>query len=221
MDGKFNHRVDTLLKLLFKYAGLMCNRIMISDIKGGVNDKRSRTNFVAHKDALEQSWDLVNQRENVWCVDSFESPGSIVYEVKHTLVTCPYNPCPQACVDCGVCWHRYMCNCPHAIIANNRTFSCKHAHLVKMKLNNLPAAAECNGSQSYDSAAPCNVIPPSAVGLARLFLLEDVILILRSKTVENQKRRQDSKGFQSLSLSNLRRMNTLLLKLDSLLKRNC
>ena len=131
MDGKYNNRLDLLISHVIKYQRIPRSRQLKANAAQRCNTTQTTMNFKSHKEAAVQSISLVSEMSNGWSVKSFVS-HDITYEVKETLVQCPYQPCYQACTDCGVCYHNFTCTCAAAVNAHNRTSSCKHAHLVKM-----------------------------------------------------------------------------------------
>ena len=66
-------------------------------------------------------------------VQSFNDPAK-QYTVSTRPYECPFKPCLQACKKCSVCWHTHICSCPEAVNKKYRLYSCKHAHLVCIKL---------------------------------------------------------------------------------------
>ena len=130
MNGKCNQRLDSLFKNLYNYMAQMKYRHLKISSAERVTDKTSAQNFKDHKVASTQSFSLVSNLDNGWSVQSFTDP-KIAYIVEKTGLNCTSNPCLQACWDCGVCFHQYICTCPVVALAHGRT-TCKHSHLVKM-----------------------------------------------------------------------------------------
>ena len=130
MNGKFNHRLDSLFKHLNSYMAQMKYRDLKASAAQRVTDKTSALNFKDHNEASSQSLSLVNSIGDGWSVHSFTHPG-VTYEVKRTGFNCTTNPCYKACWDCGVCYHQYTCTCPRVVNAHHRA-TCKHSHLVQM-----------------------------------------------------------------------------------------
>ena len=165
--------------------------MLISTASQGVNDKHSTKNGKSHREAANQNVALVSQRDTLWIVNSFENPA-IQYEVKYTVFMCPFSPCYQACDDGGVCWHRYMCSCIASTKANHRSYSCKHAHLVKIKLNSqqrIWRPWECGNSLP-------TILPNSTSSAISLtspaFGIGPVVLPGRSNTPQMKQRRFSS-----------------------------
>ena len=132
MDGKFNPRMDGLLGHLFAIEGEMMKRNLNSFGQGAKT--QASINFKAHKAASAQSINLVSElsQQGCWEVKSFEQPG-VVYQVTETGQQCPFEEkCSQKCYECSACWHLLKCTCEAAENAHNRTFSCKHVHLVRL-----------------------------------------------------------------------------------------
>ncbi|CAL4100549.1 unnamed protein product [Meganyctiphanes norvegica] len=174
MNGKKNQRIDTLIQQLFRYEDLMRQRVLCTSADGGVNDSKTRLNFLAHQEAFGQSFDIVTPMDDGWCIQSFENPG-VVYKVKPTMLSCCFDTCLQMCKECFVCWHEYRCNCPAAINVNNRSHSCKHAHLVMMNRSSYEQpsiTSDCSDGSFVPSA--CNVLPSTVMtpdlGIGQEFL---------------------------------------------------
>ena len=130
MNGKVNHRLDTLIEHLYLYNDEMKYRELIVSSANRVRDETSCLNYKDHCEASKQSFSLVNNTVNGWNVQSF-ADQDITYEVNKTGFTCSNQPCLQACWDCGVCFHQFSCSCPRVVQEHGRV-TCKHSHLVNM-----------------------------------------------------------------------------------------
>ena len=86
-------------------------------------------NFKSHQAASTQLNIVVTETSKGWDVKSFE--------VTETTITCPFEECSEKCYQCGACWHIFSCSCEAAETANNRSYSCKHVHLVVMVLTGI------------------------------------------------------------------------------------
>ena len=139
MDSKTNVRMDTLLFHIETHLSMQATRIMKNRALNSVSNINTTANFQAHMEAAAINLDQVElfvdspTDTQTATVQSFNDPAK-QYTVSTRPYECPFKPCLQACKKCSVCWHTHICSCPEAVNKKYRLYSCKHAHLVCIKL---------------------------------------------------------------------------------------
>ena len=127
LGGKANKRVDKCVFSLLKFI-----RDKTFERAGKLTmakpTKRQQNIYERRQASLKLSTDLVHKADDDSNYVVKSAGGKCEYNVIVINDTCNESSCYLKCVDCGVCMHTFMCNCPDSLVLNNM---CKHIHLVR------------------------------------------------------------------------------------------
>ena len=123
----YNKRVDVCLLQLVKFASDMAFKRAIKLLKHK-DSYRLKEIKKSHGRSLEIS--LANVTvvgDKAWEVKSANT-NTGTYSVSCVLKLCQNENCQERFIECNVCIHQYICNCPDSLITHS---ICKHIHLVR------------------------------------------------------------------------------------------
>jgi len=130
LDGKQNHRVDTLLNTLFRIAKNLLHEQITKEEKGKLSHRQCEIRK-RHKAAIAMMGNCtVNQvpeTNSEWIVESAKKKETF-YTVHKLGQECS---CKLSCQYCKACSHMFSCSCIDYAFHGT---VCKHIHLVQIQI---------------------------------------------------------------------------------------
>lgn len=126
LKGKVNKRVDKCVVNLLKYVRDKYFERVIKLTKGKSCHKQ-RLIQDRHNKSRAMTTEAVEVLDNFrWKVRGQD--GGNIYTVSKQVTNCAGSSCQIKCLECNICIHQYVCNCPDCLIQST---ICKHIHLFQ------------------------------------------------------------------------------------------